>query len=350
MIKYKWLAEKLKIQIKDSVLEGKNKLPTEEALGLQYSVSRQTVRQALFLLEEAQLIKRVQGSGSYITGLAEKANMNNINIVLPDANNYIYPHTIHTLTTTLSNAGYNSSIYVTGNKIDKEREILLSLLKNPPRGLILEGSKSTLPNPNIDLLYKLEKLGTIVIFLHNYYVNYRNPLFVVDDNVGGSALLVNYLMDRGYRNIGGIFKSDDQQGIERYYGYTEALINNDLLLEESQIIWYDERDLNSLQEGENSPFSANAVDSLLSTCDACICYNDLITYYFIKKLKSMNYKVPEDIVIASFDNTYLNDKKAPIIYSLAHTKNQLAFEAALLMINKLKGIPVHSQVIPFKLL
>ena len=35
--------------------------------------------------------------------------------------------------------------------------------------------------------------------------------------------LTKHLIENGHRKIGGMFKSDDMQGMERYRGYTECL-------------------------------------------------------------------------------------------------------------------------------
>ena len=75
-IKYKWLEERLKILIEKSVDSGIIRLPTEAALCDRYKVSRQTVRQALSLLEKEGLIEKRQGSGSYITGLSSLSEQN----------------------------------------------------------------------------------------------------------------------------------------------------------------------------------------------------------------------------------------------------------------------------------
>ena len=62
--KYQIVAEALR----DGILDGtyQKTLPTEQALCAQFQVSRQTVRQALSLLETERLIDRRQGSGSHI--------------------------------------------------------------------------------------------------------------------------------------------------------------------------------------------------------------------------------------------------------------------------------------------
>ena len=51
-IKYKWLAGHLREQLPDYTANGIHRLPTEAAISQRYKVSRQTVRQALSVLEQ----------------------------------------------------------------------------------------------------------------------------------------------------------------------------------------------------------------------------------------------------------------------------------------------------------
>lgn len=73
-IKYKWLADQLEQLYAKQQKSGQvsapaqDKFPTERVLAARYHVSRQTVRSALKLLEEKGIIKKVQGSGTYLTG------------------------------------------------------------------------------------------------------------------------------------------------------------------------------------------------------------------------------------------------------------------------------------------
>ena len=90
-IKYKQLAGILKKEIADYPKKGITKLPTEQALCQRYHVSRQTVRKALSLLEANGLITKKQGSGSFITGRSEDPVKNQIQILISDEQDYIYP-------------------------------------------------------------------------------------------------------------------------------------------------------------------------------------------------------------------------------------------------------------------
>lgn len=68
MINYQYsqVAEQLRTGILSGQLAPGMRLPTERELCTEYGVSRITIRQALSLLEDEQLITRRQGSGTYV--------------------------------------------------------------------------------------------------------------------------------------------------------------------------------------------------------------------------------------------------------------------------------------------
>ena len=64
--KYLVLMEQLTADIENGVYEDGEKLPAENELAKTSNISRQTVRQALSLLERKGLIEKHHGSGSFV--------------------------------------------------------------------------------------------------------------------------------------------------------------------------------------------------------------------------------------------------------------------------------------------
>ena len=348
-IKYKWLAGKLKEMTEKYRNAGIEKLPTEQELCSRYHVSRQTVRQALSILEDSRLIVRRQGSGSYITGLSTDPSRNTISVLISDDQEYIYPGVLSDIRSELDKNGFSCRVHITGNRTETEYQILLGLLDAPPLGVIAEGCKSALPSPNLDLYRRLVKKGTSVVFLHNYYPALQDSLYVKDDNTGGSAMLVRHLAERGHISIGGIFKTDDLQGIERYQGFVETMRALHLNTADEKIGWFDSRDQYALETSRDTSFLRAIAKEALSSCTAVVCYNDMIAYYLIQELRLAGQKLPEDMSVASFDNTYLSSSERLTITSLSHRLHETGTEAARMMIRKLKGLPVQSVELPWEL-
>lgn len=349
MNKYETLSKQLTELISRNLKQGITALPTESAIAEQYQVSRQTVRAALALLKNQGLIESRQGSGSYATGLSPDASRNLIPILIASSQEYIYPHLLTDIRTALASKGYQLQVHPTENDTSWERKLLLSLLETPPRGIIVEGSKSALPTPNSDLFEKLKAAGTKLLFLHNKYDALPDEICIKDDNYYGGYLLANHLTELGHTRIAGIFKMDDKQGPERYLGAFCCLRDQNVELSDRNVGWFQSTDIEGLEKRQDSRFLANYIKDQLSGCTAVICYNDEIAYWLIKELSYAGIRVPRDISVVCFDNSYLSELSKVRITTLTHRPHEMGGRVAETMMQMLQGIPVVSQEIPWEL-
>ena len=93
--KYLALADSLRADIASGRYRAGQKLPTEAELGGASGLSRQTVRQAIGTLEREGLLRRKQGSGTYVLrGMPEKPPTKNIGVVSTYLDAYIFPSII----------------------------------------------------------------------------------------------------------------------------------------------------------------------------------------------------------------------------------------------------------------
>lgn len=347
--KYRQLAEQLKKELTDYIRYEHSKLPTEQELCAHFQVSRQTVRQALLLLEEEGLISRRQGSGSYATGLLPDAGQNHVAILLSSDTEYIFPALLGDLKAFLSKEGYSVSVFITDNRTDTERIILQRLSEEPLRGLIAEPSRSALLTPNFDLYERLSAAGTNIVFFHGYYSNLPPSLYVKDDNFNGGFALGQFLMEQNHKQIAGIFQLDTIQGQERHLGFVRSMLEAGLPINEDTIAWFTTEQLTRLQKKQDTRFLSDFIGQTLQSCSAVICHNDEIAYWLIKELSYSNIRVPEDISIVSFDNSYLSDLSSPGLTSLSHEPHAMAEAAVSLLSRKMQGRSAESMELSWNL-
>ncbi len=333
--KYQKIADILRARLIQEDDARLRKLPTEKELCSRFSVSRQTVRQALLVLESEGLITRRQGSGAYATGLHTDSSKNVIAVLLPTDSEYIYPKLKGELYAPLHAAGFTVSFLFTDYSIAKERELLMQLLKQPPRGLITDPVKNALPNPNLDLYEKLWQCGVETVFLHVPYENFPPRTAICEDNTAGAAQLTHYLLGNGHSRIGGIFRLDTIEGRERYLGFLQTCTAADIAIQDSRIGWYDTSQLLALQKRKATGFLTDFIQKN-TDCSAIICQDDEIAYALIKELSAAGIHVPEDKSIVSFDNSYLCEFSTPSITSLALT-GSLGSCSADALLRQLRG-------------
>ena len=373
-IKYKWLVEQLREIISDSIQNGINKLPTEQELTVRYRVSRQTVRAALAVLEDEREIRRIKGSGAYITGLSSLEDRNIVGILIPDEQQYEYPALINDIRVTLAAEGFSCKVYPTHNHVDQERQILQFLLKSPLRALIVEPVKSALPSPNTELYQRLIQRGTFILFLGCAYPQLSQIPVIYEDNLYGAGLLVQSLVEKGHSSIAGIFQMDDQRGLERYQGFLDAMQNQGLTVPDRNICWYTTQELDDFRQSRDISFLKKFLERITPDYTAFICEDDFIAWLLWEELSlgqekkiathaslssslqntgftaaSAGHSFEATIALATFNTSYLTTSGLLCATTLTHQTHQPGTLAAQMSINKLKGLPVSSQEVPWQL-
>lgn len=345
--KYQVLAGELKKQIPVMLREGMRKLPGENELSKQYDCSRQTVRAALAALAAEGVIVKRHGSGSYITE-SSALNSREIALLVPDRNEYIYPHIIQDIRRALSAKGYTLTCYDTDGRFLTERSILSKLIEDPPAGIIMEAINNIIPCMNQAQLRQIDNAGIPLIYLHNAYSFPVGAVCIGQDNLGGGYELVKYLYSKGHRNIAGIMRSDVKSGIERYSGCVQASLDLGLDFQESSYFWYSAESRKRLLENDDTALKYY-IQGLLISNTAIICYNDEIAYRLIRVMQKNNISVPGTMAVASFDNSYYCTAGDIGITSLGHAPNSIGKCAAEAILSLAAGKRARSTDLPWTL-
>lgn len=340
--KYKELSNKLRTDIQTGVYTEGQRLPSENELVEETGYSRQTIRQAMSLLEKEGLTSRIRGSGTYVrSAVPKRAATHNIAVVTTYIGEYIFPAILHGIDEVLSEHGYTPMLSATRNRVDNERKILTEFLQKPIDGMIVEGTKTALPNPNIDLYTRFKELGIPVVFINGFYPDLKKPIYVVADDRAGGRKVCEELLRKGHRNIAGFFKSDDIQGHRRYAGYADALRSVDLPVSDDHVLWFTTENCEELL----SSLTMNTLEN----CTAAVCYNDEVAMKVLNVLQSKEISIPEQMELTSFDNSTLAQLSAVKFLSLANPKEQLGRMAAQKLLNILQYKEESPTVLPWKM-
>ncbi len=343
--KYQQIIDWVRENIRNGTLRHGDKLMSENELAHHFGLSRQTIRRATGELENMNLVTRVRGSGTYINtdgnGLSEeqpeqmvlrdapaagphtaaREKSGNIAVISTFNERYIFPDILKGIEGVLTENGYTMQVAFTDNRLSREREILQQLLmRDNIDGLIVEPVKSALPNPNLDY-YKRLRRRVPVIFFNAVYPGGHMPCVRIDDRKTGQ-MAVQYLLVRGHRKIGGIFKSDDGQGPLRYQGYLDAMIAAGAPVDQQSVVWLDTPAAASISDVGDYIFRR------LHECSAVVCYNDQIAYQLVNLALARGIRIPEDLSVIGVDDSYLADVSRIPITSFLHPKKILGEKTA----------------------
>ncbi|WP_406541984.1 substrate-binding domain-containing protein [Clostridium ljungdahlii] len=240
--------------------------------------------------------------------------------------NYIFPDIIRGIEDTLYDESYSLLLSSTKNNIMLESSNLKNLLAHKIDGLIVEPTKSAYQSPNMGYFNNLIEQDIPFIMINASYSQVKVPSLCVDDLKGGN-IAAKYLITLGHKNIAGIFKVDDLQGVHRMNGFITGCQESNVLLRQDKILTYLSEETNTLL-----PEKIKNVLKQEKRPTGIFCYNDEIAYMVLNIAYDLKLKVPEDLSIIGFDDSPMATIMEPKLTSITHPKEKMGIDAAKLII------------------
>lgn len=343
--KYIMIQTEIKQRILDKVYPIGSKIPSESKFQEDYNVSRHTIRLAISgLVNEGYLQKR-QGAGTFVSDdflNGQTSTTKTIGVITTYVSDYIFPSIIRGIESELSQKQYSLMLSSTHNNVKKEKISLETMFQQSVDGLIIEPTKSSYLNPNLNYYLQILQSKVPLLMLHAKYEELDVPVVAMDD-VQAGKIATDYLIELKHKNIGIITKTDDQQGKQRLKGYINSLSENNLSFENEYIISYDTESMDLISDKIVHSVNDNKAPT------AFVCYNDQIAALLIQELLSLGKKVPEDFSIVSIDNSYLSTTIPSIrLTSVNHPKEEMGKVAAQIMLEAIENNSLVSQSFIFQ--
>lgn len=327
---YQRIYDDLKQRIQSGELPYESQLPTEKELSEIYQVSRITSKRALTELEQAGLIYRVQGRGSFVCPPHKNKSTNKILFVLPFAND-------------LSLGNFNEGIYETLQKSGYDLMITpLDYLEEHHAASIIRDFAGLIYYPDntetlFDLLFELAENQFPVITLDKKLHDFPFPA-VLSDNFLGGKLATQQLIDSGHQTIAYLFgEAQHPQSVrQRYLGYVSALNQHDIVFRTKLA------DQKALVKNAVAYIEENQIT-------AAICENDLVAIELARKLKASGYQLPQDFSVIGFDNIQAAALIDPPLTTVAQDFAALGRLAADGILSLIQEKKVADQLVPVSL-
>ncbi len=173
----------------------------------------------------------------------------------------------------------------------------------------------------------------------NLFKNNNNLIFADIDDEEAAYNIVKYLVENGHKKIAHIRHTTKRlSSIYRYKGYFRSLQENDA-----------EINLNYVAIGKGTENgSYNAMLEIINNSKgnlptAVFAGTDLMASYAIKAIQDSGLKVPEDISVVGYDDTYLAKYSNPSITSVHVPINEISEFAVENLINMVNGVPYEKE-------
>ncbi len=154
--------------------------------------------------------------------------------------------------------------------------------------------------------------------------------YVDNDNVQISMDVTNHLIRLGHKRIGFIGGDMDfMVTVDRFKGFRESLEEANIQVNQDYI----ESGKSIKEEGLDIIVKMMGLDHPPT---ALVTQDDLIAYQLISHLETLNYRVPEDISIVSFNNHSLSEHSRPPLTTVDINIFRLGLEATGCLIEKME--------------
>lgn len=207
--KYQEVSNWILSKIQEGSYRYNTRIPSEQTLCRKFELSRQTVRRAIKELTDEGVLRTEKGRGTFVVRQKNQESRT-IGVLMSYMHDYLFVDILRGIEEVLEIHGYNMEVGITNNHLDKERTFLERMVAANIAGLIIEGTRTALPSPNVRYLQQLQDKGIPIVFIHNKYQNFPCLTFVMDDEKL-SYQMTEMLIKHNHKRIAGIFKGDDLQ-------------------------------------------------------------------------------------------------------------------------------------------
>lgn len=309
----------------------RSKISMEE-IAKMFGVSKVTVSKALndkagVSDELRNEIKKKASELGYrvnVTARGLKTNKNyNVGIIIPNrfvgSDNSYYFGVYIKVVTKLTSLGFSSILEVVQSQSEKDLVLPEMYIDNKVDGLIVMGQFS-------DDYLSLFNDSDIPVIFFDFYINNTPIDCVVTDNFYSGWNLTEMLINKGHHEIGfvgNVFSTSSIQ--DRFLGYCKGLLAHKIMVNHDYII--SDRD----DDGE---FIELKLPERLPS--AFVCNNDQVAYDLIKLLQDQGYNVPDDVSVASFDNTKFSIRSHPQITTVDNNVDEMVDVACKVIVKKIE--------------
>ena len=310
---YRRIVDDMLDEIQSGVLQAGARIPTEQELADRYGVSRITSARAVRELGTLGMVRRIRGSGSFVTGESEwdrnRARPNLVSLILPFSAQDEAGYALLRGLESQARAGRQLiTIYNTEETPDKERRILEDVLEHQPRGIIIYPDTCL---TNLEICGQLVTEGIPVVIIDREILGI-DTRFVGSDNRAAMRLIVEYLISIGHRRIAYVANTRTTVLSEqaRFLGYCDGLLRTGLPLREDYIVLFDESTaaepiVQSPREDVGLALARQSLTQFMSHPEpptAIVGVNDNKAVHLMKAALHKGLRVPKDVSVTGFDD------------------------------------------------
>jgi LacI family transcriptional regulator len=248
-----------------------------------------------------------------------------IGVVVPDIANPFFSTLIKSIASELRKVGYIFIVYDSDENISHERAAIRSLQEKRVDGLIIASVGQDFAH-----IQSIQESGIPLVVVDRCFDSLDADSISVD-NVKGSLLAVNHLIQEGHRRIAFVQGLPGTYANEsRLQGYKEALSGAGIQVDPNLIVGNDFRSLNGYLETKH-------LLALPSPPSAIFTASDLIALGSLEAFKELGVQIPKDISLVTFDDPVFTSYLSPAITAIEQPIMKMAEMAVAMLFRQIRN-------------
>ncbi len=309
---YIQLADHLREQILSGEIQVGDKLPSESEMIREYQLGRLTVRDALSILANENLIKKHHGKGTFCisTGTVPKRR---VDLLLNLSDMYFTPHYLHAICSVLDEKNVNVVLSDTQDDAAVIASLLERIANEGSDGVLFQpdSTAGAAPESLVLAANRLTDVGIPFIMIDSAYENIPQSCVIFNEELSGK-IAANYFQSMGHTHLAMIVRESSADSILRQQGFCHAAKNP------PYIIPYQKDLKNALVKMRRTHPEITAV----------FCYNDRVAQKCYEAFDALSLTVAQDISLIGVDDTVIASTLTPPLTSIMHPKERLGETAA----------------------
>ena len=254
-----------------------------------------------------------------------------LSVIVPSITSVFFPVALRGMQLAAAGDGYSLSIYETQEDFSIERRCVRQIKNQRADGLILATCADADADAYFEELAGLEINGKRIPVVGLESSPGGRLDAVVVNNRGATADMTAYLIALGRARIAHISgPMRYEMSRERRSGYVDALMRAGRAIEERLIL-----------ESDFTPLGGyRCMRALLdagASVDAVVCGNDQTAVGCIRAVTERGLRIPHDIAVTGFDNSFPGTLIAPALTTVAVPRQRMGEEAVALLLKRIRA-------------
>ena len=250
-----------------------------------------------------------------------------IGVIVPEIKQPFFASVINGIEELAYAAGYTIIVCQSNETADREVLVTRSLGSHRVAGLLVSLSRDT---KNLDHFKILQRRGVPIVFFDRVSNDIEASKVVVDDYKGAFDV-VAHLIKSGYRRIAHLAGPKNLSISKfRLKGYMDALRQENLPFDDSMVVYGGLDDTDGI-------VGFQKLLNLKTLPDAIFAVNDPVATGAFVMIKEHGMKIPDDIALAGFSNTYMTSLLDPPLTTVEQPSYEIGKTAAQLLMEQINN-------------